>query len=87
MAHACLAYIATNPGLAEEKRHLETMQHRQMHHFAGRGMDVGSTSRTMIEEATKVLVARGTSTCTSDSEPGCTKPTQVPTLAIALAIM
>ncbi|KAF3037571.1 hypothetical protein E8E11_001212 [Didymella keratinophila] len=41
----------------------------------------------MIEEATKVLVARGTSTCTSDSEPGCTKPTQVPTLAIALAII
>lgn len=87
MLYACRAYIATNPGLAEEREHFETMAHRQMQHIAGRGMDVGSTSRTMIEEATKVLVARSTSTCTSDSEPGCTKPTQVPTLAIALAIM
>jgi hypothetical protein len=58
-----------------------------MHHFAGRGVHVGSASRTMIEEASKVLVARGTSTCTSESDPGCTKPTQVPTLAIALAIV
>lgn len=41
----------------------------------------------MIEEASKVLVARGTSTCTNDSDPGCTKPTQVPTLAIVLAIV
>lgn len=87
MAHACLAYIATSPGLAEEKKNLETMQHPQMQHFAGRGMDVGSSSRTIIEEATKVLVARSSSTCTNDSDPGCTKPTQVPTLAIALAIM
>jgi hypothetical protein len=87
VAHDCLAYTATVPGLAEEEKHLETMQHGQMHDFAGRGIHVGSTSRTMIEEASKVLVARGTSTCTNDSEPGCTKPTQVPTLAIALAIM
>lgn len=41
----------------------------------------------MMDEATRVLVARGTSTCTSESDPGCTKPTQVPTLAIVLAIV
>lgn len=63
------------------------MKYNQMHHLAGRGAHVGSVSRTMMEEASKVIVARGTSTCTSDSEPGCTKPTQVPTLAIALAIV
>ena len=66
------------------------MQHPKMHRFAERDVHVGSSaSRTMVlvEEASKVLVSRGTSTCTSDSEPGCTKPTQVPTLAIALAIM
>lgn len=63
------------------------MQHGQMHHFAGRGLHLHSTTRTMADEATKVLVARATSTCTNDSDPGCTKPTQVPTLAIALAIM
>ncbi|KAF2998169.1 hypothetical protein E8E13_003150 [Curvularia kusanoi] len=40
----------------------------------------------MIEEASRVLVARSTSTCTSESDPGCTKPTQTPTLAIALGI-
>jgi hypothetical protein len=63
------------------------MQHPKMHRFAGRAVDAGSVTHTMIEEASRVLVARGTSTCTSDSDPGCTKPTQVPTLAIALAIM
>ena len=63
------------------------MQNRQMHRFAGREVDAGSVTNAMIEEASRVLVARGTSTCTSDSDPGCIKPTQVPTLAIALAIM
>lgn len=41
----------------------------------------------MVELASRVLEARADSTCTSDSDPGCTKPTQVPTLAIALAIV
>lgn len=63
------------------------MQHRQMNQFVGRAVDAGSATHTMIEEASRVLVARATSTCTNDSDPGCTKPTQVPTLAIALAIM
>ncbi|KAF1346369.1 hypothetical protein EJ07DRAFT_185677 [Lizonia empirigonia] len=61
------------------------MQHRQMHHLAGR--DVAAASRTLFEGASKVLVARSSSTCTNDSDPGCTKPTEVPTLAIALAIV
>lgn len=83
----CLAHIASNPGLAAEEKHLETMQHRQMHHLAGRDVDVAAASRTLFEGASKVLVARSSSTCTNDSDPGCTKPTQVPILAIALAIV
>ncbi|KAH6639637.1 hypothetical protein C7974DRAFT_410595 [Boeremia exigua] len=62
------------------------MQHRHLHHFAARAVDL-SASRTMVEEASKVLVARATTTCTNESDPGCTKPTQVPMLAIALAIV
>ncbi|KAJ8104703.1 hypothetical protein OPT61_g10617 [Boeremia exigua] len=58
-----------------------------MHNIAGRAVQPSSVTRTMIEEASKVLVARATSTCTSESDPGCKKPTQVPTLAIALAIV
>ncbi|KAJ4361314.1 hypothetical protein N0V95_002016 [Ascochyta clinopodiicola] len=70
-----------------------------MHQFVGRAAHAAHTvntaraahvdyaSRTLVDEATRVLMARGTSTCTNDSDPGCTKPTQVPTLAIALAIV
>jgi hypothetical protein len=61
--------------------------HHHMHHLAGRGSHAAAASRTVIDQASRVLVARAESTCTNDSDPGCTKPTQVPTLAIALAIM
>ncbi|KAF1940807.1 hypothetical protein EJ02DRAFT_445248 [Clathrospora elynae] len=44
-----------------------------------------SASQTMVERAARVLVERAT--CTNDSDPGCTKPTQVPTMAIALAVV
>ncbi|CBX91945.1 hypothetical protein LEMA_P046510.1 [Plenodomus lingam JN3] len=43
-------------------------------------------TRTLAEKASRVLLARATSTCKNDSDPGCTKPTQTPTLAIALGI-
>lgn len=41
----------------------------------------------MVERASRVIVARAKETCTDSSDPGCTKPTQVPTIAIALAVM
>lgn len=66
-----------------------------MHHEHARGdtLHLGSpasgASRTvrLVERASRVLLARDTSTCTSSSEPGCVKPTQVPMIAIALAIV
>ncbi|KAF2127278.1 hypothetical protein P153DRAFT_344776 [Dothidotthia symphoricarpi CBS 119687] len=63
--------------------------HNHMHHHARRHAhaDVPSTgSRTLMENATRALAARAASTCTNDSDAGCTKPTQTPTLAIVLAI-
>ncbi|KAI4960513.1 hypothetical protein J4E86_002135 [Alternaria arbusti] len=62
-----------------------------MHHVH-RDIHVGSPSSAsqtiqLAERASRVLVARASATCTNDSDPGCTKPTQVPTIAIALAIM
>jgi hypothetical protein len=64
-------------------------QHAHMHHHAARSARfvAASTegSRTLMDRASRVLVARGT--CTSESQPGCTKPTTVPTIAIALAVM
>jgi hypothetical protein len=62
-----------------------------MHHVRNEN-HVGSPSSAsqtihMVERATRVLVARASSKCTNDSDPGCTKPTQVPTIAIALAVM
>jgi hypothetical protein len=63
-----------------------------MHHHVRNENHIGSPSSAsqtihMVERATRVLVARASATCTNDSDPGCTKPTQVPTIAIALAIM
>lgn len=61
-----------------------------MHHHAARSARFAASSegsRTLIDRASRVLVARAESTCTSDSQPGCTKPTQVPTFALALAVM
>ncbi|KAF2690778.1 hypothetical protein K458DRAFT_270673, partial [Lentithecium fluviatile CBS 122367] len=45
----------------------------------------GAASRTAVMERSRVLVAR--STCTNDSDPGCTKPTVVPKLPIILAVV
>jgi hypothetical protein len=59
-----------------------------MHHHVARTEHVAAStmgSHTLIDRASRVLVARAT--CTNESDPGCTKPTQVPTIAIALAVM
>jgi hypothetical protein len=68
------------------------MQHHHklahMHHHVGRSPHVAastSATHTLVDRASRVLVAR--TTCTNDSDPGCTKPTQVPTLAITLGAM
>lgn len=64
-------------------------QHAHLHNHARAGDYVGSSSRvsrTLADGASRVLVARATSTCTNDSDPGCTKPTQTPILAIVLGI-
>ena len=66
--------------------------HQHMHHHVHNENHVGSPSSAsqtihMVERASRVLVARASATCTNDSDPGCTKPTQVPTIAIALAVM
>lgn len=64
--------------------------HAHAHHHVRSDTFVGSASKasqTMADQVTRVLAARSTSTCTKDSDPGCTKPTQVPTLAVALAVM
>jgi hypothetical protein len=65
-------------------------QHGHMHHHVRRTAQIDSThiaasTQTLVDRASRVLIAR--STCTNDSDPGCTKPTQVPTVAIALAAM
>jgi hypothetical protein len=61
-----------------------------MHHHVGRSPHVAastSATHTLVDRASRVLIARSSSTCTNDSDPGCTKPTQVPTLAITMAAM
>ncbi|KAL6703225.1 hypothetical protein ACN47E_010087 [Coniothyrium glycines] len=63
--------------------------HAHMHHHVRGDTFVGAASKasqTVADKVTRVLVARASSTCTNDSDPGCTKPTQVPTLVIALAV-
>ncbi|KAF2035357.1 hypothetical protein EK21DRAFT_106896 [Setomelanomma holmii] len=58
-----------------------------MHHHVGRSAHVAAStsgSHTLLDRASRVLIARAT--CTNDSDPGCTKPTQVPTIAIVLAV-
>lgn len=59
-------------------------QHVRSDAFVG---SPSQASQTMADKVTRVLVARATSSCTNDSDPGCTKPTQVPTLAVALAVV
>jgi hypothetical protein len=66
--------------------------HHHMHNHVRSETHAGSPSSAsqtinMLESASRVLVARAKATCTNDSDPGCTKPTQVPTMAIALAAM
>lgn len=61
-----------------------------MHHHVQREAHIAARStgtRTLVDAASRVLMARAESSCTNDSDPGCTKPTQVPTIAIALAVM
>ncbi|KAL5120560.1 hypothetical protein ACEQ8H_001579 [Pleosporales sp. CAS-2024a] len=59
--------------------------HHHHHHVRRTAPLASSTSATekLVDRATRVLVAR--STCTNDTDPGCVKPTQVPTTAITLA--
>lgn len=62
--------------------------HAHMHHNVARSPHVAastSVTHTLVDRASRVLVAR--SSCTNDSDPGCNKPTQVPTAAIAIAAM
>lgn len=66
------------------------LQHIHMHKHARDTGFVGPSSRAsrvVVDKASRVLLARATSTCTNDNDPGCTKPTQTPTLAIALGII
>ncbi|KAJ4365158.1 hypothetical protein N0V83_008776 [Neocucurbitaria cava] len=61
-----------------------------MHHHVKREAHdavISTSSRIMREAASRVITARAESSCTNDSDPGCTKPTQVPTIAIALAVI
>ncbi|KAF1921806.1 hypothetical protein BDU57DRAFT_436902 [Ampelomyces quisqualis] len=55
------------------------------HHVKRSPLLAASTSatHTLIDRASRVLVARAT--CTNDTDDGCRKPTQVPTIAIAMA--
>jgi hypothetical protein len=47
--------------------------------------DVVKRTSTIVQEASRVaLMPR--SSCTDDSDAGCTKPTQTPTLFIVLAV-
>lgn len=60
-----------------------------MHHHVRRSEDfaarTAAASTTLLDRASRVLVAR--TECTNDSDPGCTKPTQTPTLAIVLGVV
>jgi len=65
-------------------------QHAHMHNLVRDTGFVGSSSsasRVVVDKASRVLVARATSTCTNGDAPGCTKMTETPTLAIALGII
>ncbi|KAK1908302.1 hypothetical protein P3342_009149 [Pyrenophora teres f. teres] len=66
---------------------LHHMRHQVRHDNHLGSPTTGSKSMRVFERATRVLVARADSQCTNDSDPGCTKPTQVPTMAIALAVI
>ncbi|KAG9385374.1 hypothetical protein A1F94_004921 [Pyrenophora tritici-repentis] len=67
--------------------HLHHMRHQLRHDNQLGSPITGSKTMHVFERATRVLVARAESSCTNDSDPGCTKPTQVPTMAIALAVI
>ncbi|KAF2707049.1 hypothetical protein K504DRAFT_458509 [Pleomassaria siparia CBS 279.74] len=60
-------------------------QHHGHAHFhkSKRELAFGAPSRTTIIEKTRVLVARAT--CTNDTDDGCHKPTQTPTMVIIVA--
>ncbi|CAI6338293.1 unnamed protein product [Periconia digitata] len=61
------------------------MHHRQHARAAENVVPGQLPSRTNPMERSRVIVAR--TTCTNDSDPGCTKPTSTPTIAIALAVI
>lgn len=68
--------------------HQHMLHHvRDNTHHLGSPASAATRTLQLVERANPVLVARETIECTSSSEPGCTKPTQVPMLAIALAIV
>lgn len=65
-------------------------QHAHAHrHTRGEGSLLAArnfVSSTTVEGASRaMLVPRAT--CTNDSDPGCTKPTQTPTLFIVIAVV
>lgn len=67
--------------------------HQHMHHHVRRDAHIGSPATSasqtvqLVERASRALVARASDSCTSDSEAGCTKPTQIPNMAIALGVV
>ncbi|PVI07856.1 hypothetical protein DM02DRAFT_234598 [Periconia macrospinosa] len=64
--------------------------HQHVHNHQHSRREVGAQlgqlpSKTEVLQRTRVLVARAS--CTNDSDPGCTKPTSTPTIAIVLAVV
>lgn len=47
--------------------------------------EVARRTSTVVQEASRVVLMPR-STCTNESDPGCAKPTQTPTLFIVLAV-
>lgn len=63
-------------------------QHGHRHRHGRREANIGlggMPSRTTVMERSRVLVARAS--CTNDTDSGCVKPTSVPTVAIAAAVV
>lgn len=47
--------------------------------------EIARRTNTVVQEASRVVLMPRSS-CKSESEPGCAKPTQTPTLFIVLAV-
>jgi hypothetical protein len=75
------------PGGDTDIRAMAYSHHHHAHRHQSSRRDGGFQlpTGTQIMEGSKVLVAR--TECTNDSDPGCVKPTQVPTMAIVLGVV